>query len=295
MNFNCFNNLSSVNVFAAKSYNASRTQLSAPSFTGEDTFVKSSNSDEIYVKKMNELFPNGSLDKIYAAMNKEFGIDIPAKLKLYGTSDGVQAGGYTYSKNEIGMSMQEFIENDHKVVGIKDGKKFTIMSPKINLPMFASKDLCNSFLNMPNNPYKMFFDKFEVVPISKDEQRKFILQRIVHEVIHAQQHMIMRQTSDIGELEVLKAWSHYIPNTQSDAEKFDNSAKEHIKKTFWGTQPPTSRLIAEDSQLGQLAHVWLEAVRYYPPVDSPEYNKNAIEVDAYNRSYDYIVKRFGKY
>lgn len=294
VSFNNFIN-NRVNLYALNPVRNQNAQAKAPSFTGEDSFVKSTSSDSIYVQQMNELFPNGSLDKIYAVINKEFGIDKPANLKLYGPSDGIQAGGYTFSKNEIGMSMQEFVDNNHKVVGIKDGKKYTIMTPDTKLPLFATKELCEGFVKAQQNSFKAIFDKLEVEPISKDEQRKFVLQRLAHEIIHAQQHMIMRQTSDIGEIEIEKAWTHYIPNTQSDVENFNKGALKYHQTTYWGTQAPTVRTIPANSQIGQLAHTWLEAIRKYPPVDSPEYKTNAIEVDAYNRSYQYVVQRFGKY
>lgn len=295
INFNNFVNYNKVNLYSANSVQSQNVQRKIPNFTGEDSFVKSTKADDIYVKKLEQLFPNGSLHKIYDAINKEFGIDKPATLKLYGSSDGVQAGGFTFSKNEIGMSMQEFVDNNYKVVGIKNGKKFTIMTPDTKLPLFATKELCEQFVNAQQNPFKAIFDKLEVEPISQNEQRKFVIQRLAHEIIHSQQHMVMRQTSDIGEIEIEKAWTHYIPKTQSDVENFNKGALKYHQTTYWGTQEPTARTIPANSQIGQLAHIWLESVRNYPAVDSPAYKTNAIEVDAYNRSYDYVVQRFGKY
>ena len=51
-----------------------------------------------------------------------------------------------------------------------------------------------------------------MVPTTKEDKKRMVLQKISHELIHAQQHQFMRQTEGIGEKEILKAWTHIKPN-----------------------------------------------------------------------------------
>jgi hypothetical protein len=139
----------------------------------------------------------------------------------------------------------------------------------------------------------MGFDKLIAEPLTEDEQRKFITQKISHEVIHAQQHQIMRETEGIGEKEIFKAWAHYQPKNLIDEYIFNFRMDMIFPKTYWGNQPKTETKYSADSKEGQQAKIWLDAVRNYPPVESPEYEKNAIERDAYDRSAQYADEKYG--
>lgn len=266
-------------------------------FTGvtKDTFVQSNNVQGTYQKRLDTLFPNGSLEKIYSQMAKELGIDVLPKLKFYGASDGVYAGGYTFSKNEISFSLEEFFANDHKVVMVKNGMYKLLTSPKDNMPLFIDKKNGEQFVKANKAQFKQIVDDLKLVPMTDADTRKFIIHKIYHELIHAQQHMIMRETEGIGEKEIIKAWTHINPKSNSDTKRLDRITERNFKNSFWANKPETVQKHKKNSEIGDLAYKWLEAVRNYPPVDSPEYTTNAIEADAFKRSYEMLVKNFGPY
>ena len=250
---------------------------------------------DIYVEKINKLFPNGELQQVYDKINKDFGLDRPAHLRMVCEDDGVQAGGFTFSKNEIVLSMSDLLDSDTKVVGIKNGKRVVLTSPKNQLPLFVDKKSAEAFVAVHSQHGNLGFDRLEVEPVTKDEQKKLIVQKIAHEVIHAQQHMYMRQTEGIGEKEIFKAWTHIKPKNLIDKAVLDYKTNDSMNKSYWAGEPETEKTISADSTKGHLAKIWLEAVRNYPPVDSPEYEKNAIEVDAYTRSAEYLKQNYGWY
>lgn len=248
---------------------------------------------EINIEKLNKLFPNGELQRVYDEINKDFGIDRAPHLRFVGDNDGVVAGGFTFSRNEITMSLSDLMESDTKIVGIKDGKKTVITSPKNRLPLFVDKKTAMYSVAALSKQGNLGFDRLEIEPVTEKEQKKFIVQKISHEVIHAQQHMYMRQTEGIGEKEVLKAWTHAKPQNMIDKAILSFKVNDMYNKSYWGDKPETEKKYSPDSPQGMIAKTWLEAVRNYPRVDSPEYEKNAIEVDAYNRSADYADEKFG--
>lgn len=171
---------------------------------------------DIYLEKLNQLFPNGELDRVYKDINKDFGIDIPPQLKFYGDNDGVAAGGFTFERNEIAMSLSDLLGSDTKIVGIKDGKRTVLVSPKVKLPLFVDKKSADDFLKLHSQHGNLGFDSLVAEPLTEEEKKKLVIQKIAHEVVHAQQHMIMRQTEGIGEKEVLKAWIHEKPQNMID-------------------------------------------------------------------------------
>ena len=248
---------------------------------------------EVNIEKLNKLFPNGELQRVYDEINKDFGIDRAPHLRFVGDNDGVVAGGFTYSKNEITMSLSDLMESDTKIVGIKDGKRTVITSPKNKLPLFIDKKTAQISVFALSKQGNLGFDRLIIEPLTEDEKKKFIVQKIAHEVIHAQQHMIMRQTEGIGEKEILAAWTHVKPQNMIDKAILGYKVNDMFNKSYWADKPETERTISPDSEMGKKAKDWLEAVRNYPRVDSPEYEKNAIEVDAYNRSAEYADKKFG--
>lgn len=252
---------------------------------------------EIYIDRMQQLFPNNELQELYDSINKDFGIDRPAHLRfLESSTDKAAAGGFTFSKNEITLDMSDLLDSDTKIVGIKDGKRTVLTSPKCGLPMFCDKKNAMLLLYVQSKRGNMGFDKLVAEPVTPEDQKKFIALKIAHEVVHAQQHMKMRQTEGIGEKEILKAWSHAKPSKNLIEQKLVDIVVENCyKKSYWGNEPLTETSIKADSEEGKLAKEWLEAVRNYPPVDSPEYEKNAIEVDAYKRSAEYIKDKYGEW
>lgn len=263
--------------------------------SSKDMFVRSSNVSDIYQQKLSKLFPKGSLEKIYSQMAKELGIDILPDLKFYGPSDGKSAGGYTFNKNEISFSLEEIFDNNYKVVMVKNGMYKNLTSPNCNMPLFINKSSGEKFVEAQRPHFKKFVDDIILIPMTENDIRKFVIHKMYHELIHAQQHMIMRSTEGIGEKEVIKAWTHLIPENDKDVKELNDVTEKIYKDSFWSNKPATKAKYKKDSEMGKLAYAWLEAVRKYPPPDSPEYNTNAIEVDAFKRSYQYLVKTLGSY
>lgn len=257
----------------------------------QDSFVRS-DKKEIQMKKLNELFPNGGVDKVYDEINKDFGIDKPAKLNFWGDNDGVVGGGYTFEKNEINLSLSDLL-SDTKIVGIKDGKRTVLISPRNGLPLFINKSFADDFVKLQSQKGNLGFDELFAEPLTEKEQQKFVVQKITHEVIHAQQHMILRQTEGIGEKEIIKAWTHKKPKNMIEKKSLEMITDKLYEQSYWSNQPKTEQKIKKRTIPEAFARTWLEAIRNYPPVDSPEYEKNPIEMDAYRRSAQYAYKKYG--
>ena len=279
-----------------------------PVFTGLDglnTFrtVSANNTDtvnfrdkkSVQLEKLNKLFPDGGFEKVYNEMGKDLGLDYMPEMRFVGDDDGVMAGGYTFSENKVTMSLSDLIDNDTKIVGIKDGKRTVLTSPKNNLPLFINSKTAQITAMVLAKKGNLGYDKLVVEPLTEEEHRKFIVQKVVHELIHAQQHMVMRNTEDIGAREVLKAWTHEKPKNMIEKAILGFKTEKRYNTSYWLGKPGSDDKISKDSELGQKAHEWLEAVRNYPKVDSPEYETNAIEVDAYNRSAQYLKDKYGWY
>ena len=258
----------------------------------QDSFVKI-DKRQIYTDRINHLFPNNSLIIIYNSINKELGIDKPAKINFTTSDDGVTGGGYTYSKNEINLSLEDLVSSNTKIVGIKDGKRTILISPSVKLPLFVNKEMASQFIEHHSRNGNLGFDQLIAEPVTDEEQRKLIIQKIYHEVVHAQQHMIMRKTEGIGAKEITKAWTHAKPSNLIERVMLNNRVEKLHENSFWANEETDKKTIDKYTDLGKLAYVWLEGIRNYPAVDSDEYTKNPIELDAYNRSYEYINKKFG--
>ncbi len=247
----------------------------------------------LYQEQLNKLFPNGGFDVLCKEINKDFNIDNPANVKLVSQYDGVTGGGYQFYKNEITLNYEDILGSDTKIVGIKNGKRTVLTSPSVKLPLFVDKKSAEEFLKLHSQNGNLGFDQLVAEPVTENEQRKFISQKLAHEIIHSQQHMILRQTEGIGEKEVLKAWSHYKPQNLIDNYILNHFIEKQYSNSYWANQEPTEQKIPKESKTAQIAHVWLEAIRNYPPVESPEYLRNPIEMDAYIRSAQYADKKFG--
>ena len=141
---------------------------------------------EKYLDKLYEVFPKKQLSKFYSKINQDFGIDYPARIS-YSTSDSKSIStNYSFKDNTININLCELLDKTHKVIDKRTGK--TLISSFNQMPMFLSKQEAIDYVrnNLSSN--------YTVKPITVKEQRKFILHKIAHEVVKAQQYMIMRQT-----------------------------------------------------------------------------------------------------
>ena len=258
-----------------------------------DAFVKSKPTMEAYMEKLNNLFPNNELNEIFDKITQKLGIDIPPNLVFNDINDHVQGGGYTYRTNTVYFSLPDLLDNDHKIVGIKNGKKETLIEPRTKSPAVIDKKFGEEIVKTRKDNFKSRYDDIMLEPMTKEDQRKFILQKLVHELIHAQQHMFMRKT--FGNKEVLKAWTHLKPKNPVQVAQLNEITDKEFSKSYWADKPETPRKYNIATSQGMMSHIWLEAVRNYELPPSPNYHKNALEVDAYNRAYQYIVENYGGY
>lgn len=241
----------------------------------------------IYEEKLNKLFPNGEFEKVYDKITKDFEIDIQPSLSFVGNDDGIAAGGFNFEKNTITLSLEDIMGSDTKIVGIKNGKRTILFSPSVKLPLFVNKEGADAFVEKFSKAGKLGYDELVVEPVTPEEQRNFIIQKVSHEMIHAQQHMFIRQTEGMGEKEIIKAWTHAKPKNLIEKALLDFKTDVLYKNSYWADKPETKKTIPQNSGKAILAKIWLEAIRNYPKVDSPEYVNNALEKDAYNRSAAY--------
>ncbi len=264
------------------------TKQSAP-----DTFVKTDNSTR-YIERINELFPYGELDDIYAEMCKELELDYPPKLVFETGAPGETGGGYTFHSNKISLNIQDILSSDYKIMGVKDEKKETMVDPKTMTPLFINKAIAGLVVKNPQNAVVKGYDKLIAEPVSDEEQRKLFLMKLRHELVHARQHMIMRQSEGIGAKAVVKAWQHFPPNGGAPKYIIDQLVNSYYRKSYWADKPDEIKY-KKHSPEGEYAAKCLDAIQNYPPVASPLYNTNFIELEAYKNSSDYILEKYGNW
>ena len=278
----------------AQSYNGSfcATQSTLPNKA--DVAIKPAIYEDLSpTDKLNALFPNNELEKIYDNMCKQLGLDIKPTLKLPENEKEGWGGGFSFHTNEVSLSKNDLCDSDYKIVAVKNGKRFVLVSPGIKIPLFTRKKGATDFVNEAKKNNNYGFDSIEIVPTTVEDQRRIVIQKINHELIHAQQHMIMRQTEGIGIDGIIRAWTHLVPENEEDEQKLNKIIKDIRSKSYWADKPDTQTKITRNNLLYPVAKNWLKGIKHYPPITSPEYTKNPVEADAYKRSADYVQQLFG--
>lgn len=293
----CVNNVSLFKpINGVKSTNTcANNQVSKPLYfiqIKQDTFTPTQTQEIKIKQKFAQLFPNGEINKYFNEINKDFGITTNPELKFVYDEKSMLGGGYTFSKNIIEMNLYDLMSCDHKIVGIKDGKKLPLISPKEKLPLFTSKELGEEFIKNQNRNGKFGFDKLILEEVTPQEQKKFIIHKIVHECVHAKQHQDLRETEGIDDKDIIKAWIHANPKNLIEKQLLNISAENVYMKTQWKDKP-IEKKYPQGSQMYQKSLVLLDAIKNYPKVDSPEYITNALEKEAFDESAKYInMKHF---
>ena len=257
-----------------------------------DAFIKESNSTK-YTQKLEELFPNGELNIIYDDMCKELELDYKPILTFSFDVKNNTGGGYTFHTNTINLSLEDTLGSDCKLYGIKDGVKSLQIDTK-NVPVIVNQKIANILTSSPQAAKNKGLDTIVAEPASKEDQKKLFLQKLYHELIHAKQHMIMRQTDGIGAKQVIQAWRHLPKNAPIPSIIVNQSLENIYQKSFWKNNA-TPIKFSENSEKGVLAYKYLNAVQNYAPVDSPEYDKNLLELEAYQKSSEYIIEKYGEW
>ena len=247
----------------------------------------------------------GDFDKLYSIMpkeqlNKEFNdicknlkLDINPKLDIVDSYNDGRGGGYNFYRHEVSLCASDLVCSDYKIVGTKAGKKTVLVDPKTLSPLFSTKDMAEEFVKSAQARKNYGYDSIEMVPTTIEDKKRLIIQKLSHELIHAQQHMLMRQTEGIGEKEIIKAWTHGKPRNSEEEKQLNDFVEKSFARSFWADKEKTKVKIPKNSPVAMLTYQWLNAVKNYPPVNSIEYLTNAIEVDAYRRSAAYAQNIFG--
>jgi len=244
------------------------------------------------IEKFNELFPNNEINQIYLEINKDFNIDIPAKLNIIDKSDSTIGGGYRFAKNEINLNLEDLMDSNTKIIGIKNGKKTILTSPIENLPLFASKKDAEKFVKKHSKDNFLGFDKLTTEKVTPQEHKKFIIQKLAHEIIHSQQHMIMRQAKNIGTKSILNAWNNN--NSKNMFEKYIYEIKTNIDYLLSPWTLSTNKSNSRNNTIYQdAAENWLNAIKNYKNPVTKEYDENYLETDANKRAHAYIKRKYG--
>lgn len=253
-----------------------------------DSFQSTMTPETVARKKFEAFFPNNEIDKIYTQINSDFGVTTPAKLTFVYDETSQLGGGYTFNKNEIEMNLYDLMMCDKKIVGVKDGKKYPLISPKEKLPLFINNDLANQFVDMHNQKGSLGFEKLIVEDVTPQEYKKFIIQKIAHECIHAKQHQMLRETEGIDAKTIIKAWTHANPKNMIE-EKSLNSYVEKIYETSpWASIEKPEIKYKKGSKEYQKSMIYLNAIQNYPPVTSPLYTINPLEREAFDIAAIYV-------
>ncbi len=274
-----FNNISTINTISPIKNNSI---VFRGSNQVNDSFKSTMTPEMVTRKKFNSIFPNGEIDKIYDKINKDFGITHPAKLNFVYDETSQLGGGYTFNKNEIEMNLYDLIRNDKKIIGIKNGKKYPLVSPKDKLPLFINKNIATQFVEFHNKNGSLGFDKLIFEDVTQKEHKKFIIQKIAHECVHAKQHQMLRETEGIGDKEIIKAWTHAKPKNMAEEDSLNRYVEQRYQTTPWAKFGEPEIKYKKGSPEYQKALILLDAIKNYPPVDSPLYTSNPLEREAFD-------------
>ncbi len=261
--------------------------------TQPDTFVRTDNSAK-YLERIEELFPYGELKDIYKDMCKELELDYPPTLVFETGEAGETGGGYYFESNKITLNINDILSSNYKIMGVKDGQKETLFDHKTMTPLFIKKAIAGLIVKNPQNAILKGYDELIAEPVTDEEQRKLFLMKLRHELVHARQHMIMRQTEDIGSKAIIKAWQHFPPGGGTFKYITDQLVNSYYQNSCWADKPDEIKY-KKHSPEGEYAAKCLASIQNYPPVTSPLYNLNFIEVEAYKSSSDYIIEKYGNW
>ncbi len=255
-----------------------------------DSFQSTLTPETIARKKFDSLFPKNEIDEIYNNINKDFQIDNPAKLNFVYDETSQLGGGFTFNKNEIEMNLYDLMTSDKKIVGIKNGVKIPLISPSDKLPLFINNETANQFVEAQNKNGSLGFDKLIVEDVSPKEHRRFIIQKIAHECVHAKQHQILRETEGIDDKTIIKAWTHQKPKNMIEEKSLNDYAEKRYSTSPWANIPPAETKHKKGSPTYQKAMIYLNCIQNYPPVTSPLYTKILLEREAFDIAAIYVKK-----
>ena len=159
------------------------------------------------------------------------------------------------------------------------------------MPLFGDRKSTQAFVNKQALTGNLGFDKLVIAPVTRNEHRKFILQKIAHEIIHSQQHMIMRKSDRVGSKEIIKAWNkERVKNPFLRAYYNIKIYFAYTKKALARESMATKNLANDD-----IAKKFLCAVQEYDYFGAKNYFQNTLETDANVRALIYITNKYGSW
>ena len=284
-------NLNNIGISRLNFLSSQPTVATRPLQTQPDSFVRES-KEVFYAKRLEQLFPNGELQRTYDAMCEELELDYKPRLNLTLPVMGNAGGGYSFGTNTVTLSLEDTLGSDTKLYGIKNGEKELQIDKETGVPMMTSKLLAAYIAYSPEAAKNKGLDAIVAEPASDEEIKKLFIQKLYHELVHAKQHMIMRQTEGIGAKNVFKSWGQGKKAPTTPSVVVNLRQEEAYRKSFWAKNS-TPVKYSKDSEIANYANKCLDAIKNYPPVDSPDYTKNFIEAEAFKESYNYIVENYG--
>lgn len=284
-------NLNNIGISRLNFLSSQPSVTTRPLQTQPDSFVRES-KEAFYAKRLEQIFPNGELQRTYDAMCEELELDYKPRLNLTLPVMGNAGGGYSFGTNTVTLSLEDTLGSDTKLYGIKNGEKELQIDKKTGVPMMTSKLLAAYVVYSPEAAKNKGLDAIVAEPASDEEIKKLFIQKLYHELVHAKQHMIMRQTEGIGAKNVFKSWGQGKKASTTPSVVVNLRQEEAYRKSFWAKNS-TPVKYSKDSEIANYANKCLAAIKNYPPVDSPEYTKNFIEAEAFKESYDYVVENYG--
>lgn len=297
INFNP--NTSVNNVQASSSVNpqkmsAATNPISVSADVAGDFFVKQSklekplnNSDVL----SNRIWGDAKIQDLYNQMAKSLNLPHPPTLTLVDSmANKDHGGGFNFAKNQISLNLEQYTGDQAFIMMEKGGKTapFANNGMKVVVPTTSAARFVEK-MNAKNNGIV-----YSVQKATDEDLKKVIEQTMYHELVHAQQHEVMRRTEGIG-AEKLIINKGINNETLSPVQKAQREAyyKDVFKNSPWAELTQEEAKIPKNSKWGKFGCALYEAAKdYTSDVRSPKYASNLLEKDAYKRALEYIVKRF---
>lgn len=252
-----------------------RVELRIP----KDTFEKTKSTREIYMEEFEELFPKAIFDKFYKKLNQDFDIDYPPRIN-FNFSQNAKFSGYEFRENRINFNLCEILDKKYKIISQDGDRRKTFISSLNKMPIFLTEEEKQEVLTA-----KKINSSYKIVPLKKSEKRKYVVHKLTQDIICAQQYMFMRKCENIGAKGALEA------NIQSSCihskEQMNRYVDYLLETTFWAKKE-TKKDISKGTPIANQALIWLDSIQR-------KEKYGASKMDMFNRSYNYMLEKFGEY
>lgn len=257
-----------------------------------DSFQYTNGIPSFEDREITRLFPNGELNKIYNGIANDYGIETPPSLELIKDFELGDRGYFTPTSNKIKLVLDFLKPEARKFLLEKDNQKFYIVGDSRGL-LFRVKE--NDIKKEQQSLEQMGF-KVTPEPLSDDDKKKYAVFILAHELSHAYQNQIIRQTEGLNEWNMIE---QKLNNNKPEGINLIRQKLEMIKakqiydKTHAGMN--FEKKYPLSSKEGQQAKIWYDANVGYkrPETDYEENITNPLEIYANNKAYKYLKNKYG--